>query len=193
MCRKCKKILGKTETYEEHLIKSELCKITFEKLGPEDSACEICNFRCTSSAELKNHKKEHRDGKKVLCFYCDYKIDDWVRLRSHIERKHPEHGEKKHFCEECGKGFLFDHMMRDHKRKAHPKVRKFQKENVVSSIFQKTNEINSLISVQASLKWSNKKNKKINILLNGTLISRYYEMCSFSLVFLKIEDTTTSF
>ena len=57
----------------------------------------------------------------MLCFYCDYKIDDWVRLRSHIERKHPEHGEKKHFCEECGKGFLFDHMMRDHKRKAHPK------------------------------------------------------------------------
>ena len=58
MCRKCKKRLGKTETYEEHLIKSELCKIALEKLGPEDSACEICNFRCSSSAELKVRKSQ---------------------------------------------------------------------------------------------------------------------------------------
>ena len=58
ICRKCKKILGKTETYEEHLIKSELCKIVLEKLGPEDSACEICNFRCSSSAELKVRKSQ---------------------------------------------------------------------------------------------------------------------------------------
>ena len=77
----------------------------------------------------------------MLCFYCDYKIDDWVRLRSHIERKHPEHGEKKHFCEECGKGFLFDHMMRDHKRKAHPK--NDQGSDFMFKIFSQSSQISS--------------------------------------------------
>ena len=41
------------------------------------------------------------------------------------------------------------------------KVRKFQKEILVSSIFQKTNEIFSLISALASKKWSNQKRRGI--------------------------------
>ena len=69
MCRKCKKTLGKTETYEEHLIKSELCKIALEKLGPEDSACEICNFRCASTVELKVRKSQ----KKIVVFLISKK------------------------------------------------------------------------------------------------------------------------
>ena len=127
ICRKCKKTLGTNETYEDHLLKSELCKNeSIENLGPENLMCDICNYKCLSSTKLKDHKLEHQDGKEKLCFYCDFKIEDWGRLRFHIERKHPEHREKKHFCEVCGKGFIFDHSMRDHKRWSISCINQFQ-------------------------------------------------------------------
>ena len=122
MCRKCGKILDKTETYEDHLAKSKLCKKTLKKSGGLDkTTCDVCNFQCTSIEELKNHKLEHQDGKFKLCFYCDFKIEDWIRLRFHIDRKHPEHGEKKYSCDICGKCFIFEQSCREHKRKRHPK------------------------------------------------------------------------
>ena len=97
-------------------------KKTFKKSGGLDkTTCDVCNFQCTSVEELKNHKLEHQDGKFKLCFYCDFKIEDWIRLRFHIDRKHPEHGEKKYSCEICGKCFIFEQSCREHKRKRHPK------------------------------------------------------------------------
>ena len=81
-----------------HLAKSKLYKKTLKKSGGLDkTTCDVCNFQCTSIEELKDHKLEHQDGKFKLCFYCDFKIEDWIRLRFHIDRKHPEHGEKKIF------------------------------------------------------------------------------------------------
>ena len=38
-------------------------------------------------------------------------------LKNHIDSKHPEHGEKKHLCTLCGKGFIFKETCRLHERK----------------------------------------------------------------------------
>ena len=58
--------------------------------------------------KLKAHKLQvHTEGKMQLCFYCGYKNANLFNLRNHIERNHPEHGEKKHLCDFCGEGFMF--------------------------------------------------------------------------------------
>ena len=54
---------------------------------------------------LKNHKLKHQDGKYKCCMYCDYRNLIWNNLKYHIDATHPDHGEKKHLCDLCGKGF----------------------------------------------------------------------------------------
>ena len=72
---------------------------------------------------LKKHKiSEHQKGKLKCCLYCDYKTSAWSSLNSHIDKNHPEHGEKSHFCDICGKGFIFQasckiHKFHNHNRK----------------------------------------------------------------------------
>ena len=36
------------------------------------------------------------------------------RINIHIDRIHPEHGEKQFFCNTCGKGFIFKDSFKDH-------------------------------------------------------------------------------
>ena len=71
-------------------------------------ACEICFLDCKSSKQLKEHiLKNHQIGAQKCCPHCEQKCRDIYKLKTHIEANHPEHGEKKHMCTVCGKGFIF--------------------------------------------------------------------------------------
>ena len=66
-----------------------------------------------------------RDGQKS-CSYCDWttkalvpSATNWQQLKSHIETNHPEHGEKKHLCDFCGQGFIFESTCITHKKLKH--------------------------------------------------------------------------
>ena len=79
--------------------------------------CEICEIKVSSLLEHKTEKHE-------TCSYCDYKIKsqkdkacNWQSaLKYHIDSNHPEHGEKKFFCNVCPKGFIFKSVFSAHLR-----------------------------------------------------------------------------
>ena len=108
--------MEKDETLAAHYKESKSCKNSLGK-----GICDICNMKCVSPATLKDHRLEHQDGKFKCCPFCDFKIEDWVRLRLHLDRKHSDQFEKNHSCDVCGKSFVFDVSCRDHKRKSHQK------------------------------------------------------------------------
>ena len=84
--------------------------------------CEFCNSEWENLDKLKAHKMQvHTEGKMQLCFYCGYKNANLFNLRNHIERNHPEHGEKKHLCDFCGEGFMFLQSVKKHKIENHRK------------------------------------------------------------------------
>ena len=72
--------------------------------GPKNFFCEICKMGFIFNSNLSLHKKGF-NCKKVLkpdrfdkqCPYCDYKTNLKSRWCIHIDTKHPEHDDKKHF------------------------------------------------------------------------------------------------
>ena len=94
-----------------------VCKKTKEK-----ALCDLCDFESEVMEALKKHKlQKHQDGEFKCCLYCDFKIKTWNRLKLHIEENHPEHGEKKHLCDLCDEGFIFEETCQSHKRNQHQK------------------------------------------------------------------------
>ena len=61
--------------------------------------CDICNCESESLDALKDHKLTHQDGILKRCMYCKYTNKHWKLLKIHLDRKHPEHGEKQFHCE----------------------------------------------------------------------------------------------
>ena len=93
------------------------------KMAKEKTVCDICNFDYKTLDELnEHHLQKHLDGKFKLCLYCDKRFPNWLNLKCHIDRKHPEHGEKIHLCDLCGKGFIFQDSCKSHKKSQHEKA-----------------------------------------------------------------------
>ena len=72
-------------------------------------------FSSETSWPLKTHNTEkHESGGQKICLYCDYRTKDLKSIKYHIDTKHPEHGPKKHFCNLCDKGFMFEGSLKFH-------------------------------------------------------------------------------
>ena len=84
-----------------------------------ETTCDLCFLSFDSPESLTSHKEVHQDGKFKVCMHCDYKSKDWVQVKYHIDRIHPEHSEKEHFCEICAKGFIYKGTLKLHTRKSH--------------------------------------------------------------------------
>jgi hypothetical protein len=103
-------------------------EIHMEKMHKEENdknRCDICFINIPSKFKLKLHKiQKHENGGQKICLYCDTKKPEWHQLKHHIEEKHPEHGEKKHLCDVCGVGFIFEENCRAHKKIKHKENQK---------------------------------------------------------------------
>jgi len=87
-----------------------------------NKVCELCFIDCKSRKELKEHIiKNHQIGKQKCCPHCEKTFRDIDKLKYHIDLNHPEHGEKKHLCTVCGKGFMFMSSCRIHEVNQHEK------------------------------------------------------------------------
>ena len=86
-----------------------------------ENMCDLCfeSFDCPES--LKNHRDVHQDGEFKICMHCNYRNKNWIHVKYHIDRHHPDHGEKQHFCELCGKGYIFKGTLQVHRKKSHSK------------------------------------------------------------------------
>ena len=81
-----------------------------------DFVCDICGFSTFSNAKLRKHRYEkHEPEKHKPCPYCEYKSPNADCINVHIDRLHPEHGEKTFYCDTCGKGFIFKTSFHEHK------------------------------------------------------------------------------
>ena len=71
-------------------------------------SCDLCDFKCATKKTLKAKKElndhisqKHQNGKLKCCPHCDFKRATLDKIRYHIDKKHPHHGEKKYFCDIC--------------------------------------------------------------------------------------------
>ena len=89
-----------------------------------DIKCDICEQTFLSLEVLDIHNAEnHEDASGAIwCHHCNITKKSFNALKAHIDSKHPEHGEKKHFCEVCKKGFIFVDSLKMHKQSNHLKV-----------------------------------------------------------------------
>ena len=70
--------------------------------------------------------QKHEKDKWKPCPHCDYRRPYLGEMQIHIDRRHPEHGEKQFFCDVCGKGFIFKASLKDHPEYYCPKNPKFK-------------------------------------------------------------------
>ena len=82
----------------------------------ETHICDQCGFSAKSSRSLKLHNRQKHNSEnlsesdglpktnKKKCLHCDYEAKN---LNWHIDRKHPEHGEKNFCCDKCEECFIF--------------------------------------------------------------------------------------
>ena len=118
-CEICGKQLSNRSVLQKHIQLRH-------KEGKEKTVCDLCSKDCSNIELLREHRlqmhQSGKNGKFKLCLYCEYKIEGWVQLKCHIDANHPEHGKKKHLCDLCGKGFIFEASCRVHKRDQHQKI-----------------------------------------------------------------------
>ena len=112
---------NKKRSIKKNNVKSLLVKPKQEFVR-EQVICEICPILdlTTSSSELRSHRvKKHKNGEQFDCPHCDKKFDrNWNNLLHHISSNHPEHYEKKFFCQICDEYFIFSCTYLRHKRTA---------------------------------------------------------------------------
>ncbi|VEL23115.1 unnamed protein product [Protopolystoma xenopodis] len=52
--------------------------------------CRICNYRATTSSNLRRHSRIHAGSRPYLCPHCDYRTSELDSLRKHVidSRRH---------------------------------------------------------------------------------------------------------
>ena len=104
------------------IVKIRTNEVWEDNKSKEKAICDLCFVECQCLTTLKTHKlQQHQEGKNKLCMYCDYKNVIWDNLKAHIDANHDQHGEKKHLCDLCGKGFIFQASCKRHKLHNHQK------------------------------------------------------------------------
>ena len=122
ICKICSKKISCLSNFNKHMLRMH--KDSIENI----EICDLCFVECSSKQILRKHRiKNHLSGKYSCCMYCDFKTVGSGGVKSHIDKIHPEHGEKKHLCVECGKGFIFKssctrHFKCQHQEKATCKI-----------------------------------------------------------------------
>ena len=78
--------------------------------------CELCGYSTLSKAMLNmHHKRRHKTEKwDHQCQYCPFQTYCIQKFESHIDAKHPEHGEKTFLCDHCEESFIFERSLKKH-------------------------------------------------------------------------------
>ena len=167
-CPKCKRSFLKTKL-ERHL--GESCNgLKPSRLKPKtsDQKVELCTECGESVKNINYHMNYHHSGLKVgACKICGKYFSNRSRLLAHINKTHkskqpcPECGvlvrnmklhsmtahvpdsEKKHQCQDCGKGFLNRAALEKHRMNMHLKTRPYHCRYGCSNAYNDTSNRNA--------------------------------------------------
>ena len=68
--------------------------------------CGYCGNRFPERRTLVKHERCHTGEKPYACDQCDFRCSSSSSLCQHKRRRHdPTESGRKHICEQCGKGF----------------------------------------------------------------------------------------
>ena len=110
VCNICGKQYNYKAGYREHML-------TQHNQGEATSlVCEMCGYSTISKDKLYRHIKRKHEAEKWShkCQYCPFQSHCIQKFETHIDAKHPEHGEKKFFCDHCPKSFIFERALKKH-------------------------------------------------------------------------------
>ena len=112
VCDICEHESNRKERFENHMITKHNSD-TATKLF-----CDICEFSALTKRKLYRHKLHHHSTRShKQCPHCEYKTINRKDLHVHIDRKHQEQGgEKNYSCDDCGKSFIYQNSLTNHKR-----------------------------------------------------------------------------
>merc|ERR1719270_1822683 len=77
--------------------------------------CETCAYSAPTKIVLRVHiSKKHAFDKHYKCPHCEYHNRVLKHVQVHIDSKHPEHDEKKFFCNHCPRSFIYKKSLEKH-------------------------------------------------------------------------------
>ena len=83
--------------------------------NPSQLVCEQCGYSTLQKRTLQWHiRQKHEIGKHIQCPHCDYHSITNNKMQIHIDHRHPDHGEMKFFCDQCGNGFIYICSLKNH-------------------------------------------------------------------------------
>ena len=81
----------------------------------QDYVCDICGYTTYHNFWLKKHVfAKHSKEKHTKCYYCAETFAYKANMEVHVDRKHSDQGVKEHFCDICGKGFIYAYSLKFH-------------------------------------------------------------------------------
>ena len=96
-------------------VKDHIVKDHQDVIETIDLVCEICAFSTPSKKTLQHHiSRRHAIDKHEKCPHCTYHSSELKRIHIHIDSKHPDHDQKKFFCDHCSRSFIFEASLKKH-------------------------------------------------------------------------------
>lgn len=75
--------------------------------------CDVCDFSCETSWELRQHKNEnHKEDRPFSCHHCSMSFPKLLMLDDHVRSVHDK--ERPYSCSFCMKGFYRPHDLKMH-------------------------------------------------------------------------------
>ena len=96
--------------------------VAIHHLPDKKIPCHICGKKLRSELQLKGHLKHH-SKEKEFCIICNKKVD---KLKRHMICVHTRDEDKNYQCEDCGKGFQYEHNLKHHRMNMHIKSRPYE-------------------------------------------------------------------
>ena len=112
VCTICGKVLA-SSFMKKHMITHEIRELKYK--------CELCEALFVDQSQVLTHTRNvHKE--KSACPHCGIMVR---QLKRHIRNAHIPDAEKKHQCQDCGKGFIEKSEMNNHRMNVHLKLKPY--------------------------------------------------------------------
>ena len=113
-CKACGKMFFNRKERDKHQKENVECAQLY--------SCDQCGMTYNSKGTLNNHIKNIHTEKSE-CPYCGKK---YKKLQFHIDTAHVSDEVKRLKCQDCGKGFLLEHLLKKHVESVHLNSKRYQ-------------------------------------------------------------------